>query len=77
MCLAIPGKIKKILPDSNYATVDFSGVENKINIELIKAKKNDWVIVHAGFAIQKLTEKNAQETLMLYKKWSKRHERNN
>lgn len=65
MCLAIPGKIKKILQNSNYALVDFSGVENKVNIELINGKINDWVIVHAGFAIEKLNKKEAQETLKL------------
>jgi hydrogenase expression/formation protein HypC len=65
MCLAIPGKIKKLLPNSKYALVDFSGVENKVNIELIKGKINDWIIVHAGFAIEKLTSKDAQEILKL------------
>ena len=68
MCLAFPGKVKKILSDSAYALVDFDGLEQKVNIELVKVKKNDWVIVHAGFAIQKLTEKDASETLKLYQK---------
>lgn len=67
MCLAIPGKIKKIISNSSYALVDFSGVENKVNIELIKAKLNDWVIVHAGFAIERLNQKEAQKTLKLLK----------
>ena len=64
MCLAIPGKIKKIL-SNNYALVDFDGVKNKVNTELIKAKTNDWVVVHAGFAIEKLTSKDAQKILKL------------
>lgn len=68
MCLAIPGKIKEILPDARHAWVDFGGVTNQVNVELVKPKVNQWVIVHAGFAIQTLTQKDARETLALYEK---------
>ena len=73
MCLAIPGKIKKILPDKRHAVIVFSGVENEVNIELISPKINAWVIVHAGFAIQTLTAKDAKQTLKLLKVTSKCH----
>ena len=77
MCLAIPGKIKNITKDLRYAQVDFNGVVNKVNVELVKPKVNDWVIVHAGFAIQILTEKDAQDTLKLYKQMLQKDGRNN
>ncbi len=68
MCLAIPGKIKSINKKVHHAKVDFNGLEKDINIELVKVKKGDYVIVHAGFAIQKLNQKDAKETLKLFKK---------
>lgn len=52
MCLAIPGKIKKI--NGQLATVDFRGVEKEVNIALVDVKVGDHVMVHAGFAIEKM-----------------------
>ncbi len=53
MCLALPGKIISI--DGPYAQVDFSGVIQKINIQLIEnAEVGIYVLVHAGFAIEKI-----------------------
>ena len=53
MCLAIPGKILKI--NGQLGTVDFSGVEKEINISLVSdVKKGEYVMVHAGFAIEKM-----------------------
>lgn len=67
MCLAYPGKIIKI--KNNYAIVDFDGLTRKINIELIeKPKIGDFVNVHTGFAIQKMTRKDAEDVLKLYEK---------
>jgi hydrogenase expression/formation protein HypC len=63
--LAIPGKIKSIDKPTNRALVDFKGIEKDINVSLVNAKKGDYVIVHAGFAIQILTSKDASETLTL------------
>ncbi|HCP08654.1 MAG TPA: hydrogenase assembly protein HypC [Candidatus Moranbacteria bacterium] len=60
MCLAIPGKIKKIHSDQQ-ATADFNGMEKEINISLIDAKVGDFVIVHAGFAIEKMEKEQAEE----------------
>jgi len=55
MCLAIPGKILKI--NDQLATVDFSGIQKEVNISLLSdAKKGEFVIVHAGFAIEKIEE---------------------
>ncbi len=71
MCLAIPGKIKKIDKKTNLASVDFDGIEREVNVSLVKAKKGDYVIVHAGFAIQKLGKQDASEILKLLDKGTK------
>lgn len=66
MCLAIPGKIIKI--NGQIAVVDFSGAEKEINISLVDAKRGDFIIVHAGFAIEKLKNENAKEIKTLLRK---------
>ena len=67
MCLAIPGKIVKIL--DNHAIVDYGeGTTREANISLVKVKKGNYVLVHAGFAIEILDEKEAKETLDLFRK---------
>lgn len=66
MCLGIPGKILSIYEDhgTKMAKVDFGGVNIDACIEVIpEAKPDDWVIVHAGFALNLLSEEEAQETL--------------
>jgi len=65
MCLAIPGKIGEITGDK--AKVYYGGgVVNTANISLVDAKVGDYVLVHAGFAIQVLSEEEAMETLALW-----------
>ncbi|MCM8759745.1 MAG: HypC/HybG/HupF family hydrogenase formation chaperone [Candidatus Omnitrophica bacterium] len=67
MCLAIPMKIMK--KKGNTAVVSLGGVERTIDVSLVKGIKiGDYVIVHAGFAIQKLNKKEARETLKLFDK---------
>jgi hydrogenase expression/formation protein HypC len=64
MCLAIPSRITKI--ENNMATIDVVGVQREASLLLLEdARVGDYVIVHAGFAIQKLDEAAAQETLDL------------
>jgi hydrogenase expression/formation protein HypC len=66
MCLGIPGQIKSIYEDhgTKMAKVDFGGVSREVCIEVIpEAKPGDWTIVHAGFALNLLSEEAAQETL--------------
>lgn len=66
MCLAFPGRIMKINGDT--AIVDFDGVEKDINISLIKSlQNNDFVMVHAGFAIAKMSGEDAMAVFKLYK----------
>lgn len=68
MCLAIPGKIIEIDRITNHAIVDYGdGTKRKVNISLVETKIGDYVLVHAGFAIQILDEKEALETLALFR----------
>ena len=61
MCLAVPGRVLEI--DGEDAKIDFGGVTRKANISLVEAEKGDYVIVHAGYAIQKLDEEEAKKSL--------------
>ena len=69
MCLAIPGKVLKV--DGVRALVDFDGVEREVRVDLVDARKGDYVIVHTGYAIEKLDRKEAQETLRLFRELGK------
>ncbi len=62
MCLAIPSRIIDI--QDKVAIVDVDGVKREASIMLLEdVKKGDYVIVHAGFAISKLDEESAKQTL--------------
>ena len=68
MCLAIPGKIIEISSDKKHATVDYGyGTKRNANISLVDVKKGDYVLVHAGFAIEVLDESEAEKTLDLFR----------
>lgn len=65
MCLAIPAQVRE-KSGVNLATVDVLGVTRKVSLDLVSATDvGDWVLVHAGFAIEKVDEQFAQETLEL------------
>lgn len=65
MCIAVPGKILSI--EKNTAEVNFGGAGRKVALDLVpKARTGDYVLVHAGFAIQVLEEAEAEETLKLF-----------
>jgi hydrogenase expression/formation protein HypC len=62
LCLAIPAKVLEL--NGNVAKVDFGqGVAREVNIMLVEAKVGDYVLVHAGYAIEKLDQKAAEESL--------------
>ncbi len=66
MCLAIPAQVISV--DGKTATVDFGGVTRSISIVLIEnVKKGDYVIVHTGYAIQKMDREEAEKTLELWR----------
>ena len=64
MCLAVPGQVVSI--EGHQADVDFGGVVRKVNVSLVDALVGEWVVVHAGFAIEKMDEEEARETLRLW-----------
>ena len=64
MCLAMPMKIKNI--DGNSAECEAGGLTQKVRIDFVSdARPEDYLMVHAGFAIEKMTEKEALENLEL------------
>ncbi|MCJ7665588.1 MAG: HypC/HybG/HupF family hydrogenase formation chaperone [Actinobacteria bacterium] len=68
MCLAIPARIVNI--DKNTALIESLGVEKQVDITLLPdAKKGDYVIVHAGFAIQVIDREEALTTQGYWKEW--------
>lgn len=64
MCLAIPARVLRI--DGDIAEVDFGGTVRQANVSLVDAKVGEYVIVHAGYAIQILDRKDAEETLEMF-----------
>jgi len=73
MCLAIPGRVVKVLDDANQlAQVDVAGVRRTINIGLLddgcagaEALAGQWVLIHVGFALSRIDEGEARATLEL------------
>ena len=62
MCLATPAEVKEI--KKNTAIVDFGGVSKEVSLGILNGvKKNDYVLVHAGFAIGKVKKTEAEDTL--------------
>jgi hydrogenase assembly chaperone HypC/HupF len=68
MCLGIPGQIVTLDRDEpQLAKVDVAGVQRTINIALLGEEQiaaGDWVLIHVGFAMSKIDEFEAQETLL-------------
>lgn len=70
MCLGIPAKVLEITKEeggsSRKAKVDFGGVSREIDISLVDVRVGEYVIVHAGFAIEILDEAEALESLKVW-----------
>ena len=71
MCLGIPGQIVSIVDAEKFiAKVDVSGVKRNINVGLLKpeeAQVGNWVLIHVGFALSQIDEREAQETFAFLK----------
>ncbi len=69
MCLSIPSKITKIDKENNVCTVDTMGVSRNASLDLIDqdVEIGDYVLIHIGFAMNKIDEKAALESLEVYK----------
>ena len=67
MCLAVPMAVMSV--DKDKARVSSFGVEAEISVALLESvEPGDWVIVHSGFAIQKMSKEEAFETLEILKR---------
>ena len=65
MCVAYPGKILSI--ENQHARVDFTGSVVPVNISMVDVEPGDYVLVHAGMAIQKVETEEAQEWIALFR----------
>lgn len=65
MCLAIPAKILKI--NGENASVDYGGITKSVNISLVDVKIGDYILIHAGFAIQTINKDEAMKNLLAIK----------
>ena len=67
MCLAIPGKIVQLFPDQpQTAMVDVVGVRRKVDLGLLEDQlpvAGDWVLIHVGFAMSKISEQDANDQM--------------
>ena len=67
MCLAIPGKIIEVIPDQPHlAVVDVTGVRRRVDLGLLvddPPVPGDWVLIHVGFAMSKISEEDATEQM--------------
>jgi hydrogenase expression/formation protein HypC len=78
MCLGIPGQIVEFVDEANdIAKVEVSGVRRNINVALVRPEGigvDDWVLVHVGFAMSKIDEQEAKETLLLIQQLGEAYE---
>jgi hydrogenase expression/formation protein HypC len=75
MCLAIPGEVVEVLDQAHHlARVDVAGVRRTVNIGLLdgdaEARPGEWVLIHVGFALSRIDEREAQATLLLLREAS-------
>jgi hydrogenase expression/formation protein HypC len=69
MCLAIPGRIVEMVHDRpQLAMVEVAGVRRQVNVDLLRdgpLDPGDWVLIHVGFAMSKISEAGAQEQMRM------------
>jgi len=67
MCLAIPGQVVELFPDQpTAAMIDVVGVRRKVDLGLLQDDlpvKGDWVLIHVGFAMSKISEEDAADQM--------------
>lgn len=68
MCLAIPGQVVSLLPDEEMALVEIMGVRRKVGTQMLidePLAEGDWVLVHVGFAMSRISDDDAREQLRI------------
>ncbi|MBU0498627.1 MAG: HypC/HybG/HupF family hydrogenase formation chaperone [Gammaproteobacteria bacterium] len=67
MCLAVPMRVDAIAPNSQMAQVSLGGVRKEISLMLVDdVAVGDYVLIHVGYALNKISEEEAQKTLELF-----------
>jgi len=67
MCLAVPAQVITLDKNSDTAVVDLSGIQKEISTALVEdVNVGDYVLIHVGYALQKLSEEEAAQTLALF-----------
>ena len=76
MCLGIPAQIVEVIdPEAGIAKAEISGVRRKVSVALCpEADVGDWVLVHVGFALARIDEEQARETLALLEQMGEAYE---
>jgi hydrogenase expression/formation protein HypC len=68
VCLAIPGRIVEFTENPSLAMVEVAGVKRKVNVDLLRDEglaPDDWILIHVGFAMSKISAKDAEEQMRL------------
>lgn len=66
MCIAVPAEVLEI-KDGNKAVVDYGNLQQEVRIDLVDVTVGEFVLVHVGFAIQKLSREDALQTRQIFK----------
>lgn len=66
MCIAVPAEVLEI-KENNIALVDYGELRQEVRIDLVDVDVGDFVLVHVGFAIQKLSREEALQTRQIFK----------
>lgn len=66
MCIAVPAEVIEIR-DGNIGVVDYGDLKQEVRLDLVDAKVGDFVLVHVGFAIQKLSREEGLETREIFR----------
>ena len=76
MCLGIPAQIVELVDaDAGIAKAEISGVRRNVSVALCpEARVNDWVLVHVGFALARIDEEQARETIALLERMGEAYE---
>jgi len=66
MCIAVPAEVLEI-KDGNIAVVDYGDLQQEVRVDLVDVEVGEFVLVHVGFAIQKLSREDALQTRQIFK----------
>ncbi|MFN2926948.1 HypC/HybG/HupF family hydrogenase formation chaperone [Lachnospiraceae bacterium YH-ros2228] len=66
MCVALPGKVIQVMPKDRKARVDFNGNTVDARTGLVEIREGDYVLVHAGCILQKMSQSEAEEMTELF-----------